>query len=273
MSPRWREVNTYIERWFLRGAPLLITSLVIVIAILRFVRFEYISTLLDAIPFGTVFGLIVMNYVLFWLAEYWMSRAVALELLRLLPPATEEPVDETYIRYVPGFPQNNGIHVDLNPRYLAIHGTGRFVALGNVNICPQPCRAFQSYYLTETFAVLDQDKESNAVADVVQRTGTYFLGLNIALIAVAGLFWAINAYGQSDLVVRPVVRENLTRQLSNPVDLSKLLEADPGAGPNRPARTCSEVCTAWAWIATSCWSAAYPAVVSQWRILPRTRPS
>jgi hypothetical protein len=237
MSPRWREVNTYIERWFLRGAPLLITSLVIGIAILRLARFEYVSTLLDAIPFGTVFGLIVMNYVLFWLAEYWMSRAAALELLRLLPAEGEEPLGETYIRYVPHpteFPKNANVHVDRDERYLAIHGTGRFVVLGNVvNVCAQRCRAFQSYYLTETFAVLDPDKDSNSVAEVVQRTGTYFLGLNIALILVAALFWGINAYGQADLVVHPVVLENHATQPADLVDLSKLLQQAPG--PDRPA--------------------------------------
>ncbi len=65
MSPRWQELNVYIERWFLRGTPLLISLFVMVIAVLRLVGFDYVSTLLDAIPFGTVFGLVLKNYVVF----------------------------------------------------------------------------------------------------------------------------------------------------------------------------------------------------------------
>ena len=231
MSPRWQELNTYIERWFLRGTPLLISLVVIVIAILRLVRFGYISTLLDDIPFGTVFGLVVMNYALFWLAEYWMSRAVAVELLRLL----DDPLAETYVPYRPSFGPHRypAIRVDIDERYLASHGTGRFVVLGNVRGTRQLCRAFQSYYLTETFARLDNDKESKWVAEIVERTGTYFLGLNIALIAVTAIFLTINVCGHRELTVQPVVTEKLTPPDAHPVDLSTLLER--GSDSDRPA--------------------------------------
>jgi hypothetical protein len=221
MSPRWHELNVYVERWFLRGTPLLISLFVMAIAILRLFRFDYISTLLDAIPFGMVFALVLMNYVLFWLAEYWMSRAVALELLGVLGAV----VRETYIRYRPAFAQGAhlGVHVDVSERYLASHGTGRFVVLGNV-LGATPCRAFQSYYLTETFALLDGEKDSKWVAEIVQRTGTYFVGLNAALLGVALVFGLCYVVENRETVIEPVVTESpappMPEQL---VDLSSLL--------------------------------------------------
>jgi hypothetical protein len=50
MSTRWDEMNAHIERWFLRGVPLIVSLLVIVLAILRVGQFDYISTILDALP-------------------------------------------------------------------------------------------------------------------------------------------------------------------------------------------------------------------------------
>jgi hypothetical protein len=84
ISTRWEQMNVHIERWFLRGAPLIISVLVIVLALLRILQFDYISTILDALPFGTIFGLVVMTYVLFWFVEYWMNRVLAVRLLRVM---------------------------------------------------------------------------------------------------------------------------------------------------------------------------------------------
>jgi hypothetical protein len=61
----------------MRGAPLIVSVLVIVLAILRVLQFDYISTILDALPFGTIFGMVVMTYMLFWFVEYWMNRVLA----------------------------------------------------------------------------------------------------------------------------------------------------------------------------------------------------
>jgi hypothetical protein len=77
VSSRWEEINVHIDRLFMRGAPLIVSVLVIVLAILRVLQFDYISTILDALPFGTIFGMVVMTYMLFWFVEYWMNRVLA----------------------------------------------------------------------------------------------------------------------------------------------------------------------------------------------------
>jgi hypothetical protein len=234
MSPRWQQLNIYIARWFLSGIPLLISLFVMVIGILRLGGFAYVSTLLDAIPFGTVFSLVLMYYVLFWLAEYWMNRAVALELLGILGTVEKE----TYVSYPTNFDPDPKIHVDLKQRYLASHGTGRFVALGNVELATQdrPCRAFQSYGLTETFEQIDGDKTK--VADIVARTGTYFLALNIAMFAVAGGFLAYFVWQHREAAIKPVVSESrVVPAAEQLVDLSNLLQEPPQeqSEPVRPA--------------------------------------
>jgi hypothetical protein len=106
VNPRWGELIIYIERWFLRGTPLLISLFVILIAALRLLQVDYISTILDALPFGTAFGFVAMNYVLFWLLEYWLSRVAAVELLGVLAPQGSI-VDEVLVPYVldPAFAQ------------------------------------------------------------------------------------------------------------------------------------------------------------------------
>jgi hypothetical protein len=227
MSPRWQQLNIYIARWFLSGIPLLISLFVMVIGILRLGGVDYVSTLLDAIPFGTVLSLVLMYYVLFWLAEYWMNRAVALELLRILG----EVEKETYVSYPTNFgPHPPELHVDLQQRYLASHGTGRFIALGNVELAKQDraCRAFQSYGLTETFEQIDGDKTK--VANIVARTGTYFVGLNIAMFAVAGGFLAYFVWQHRDVAIKPVVSESREAPAAEQlVDLSILLQEPPQA--------------------------------------------
>jgi hypothetical protein len=90
VSSRWQQIIIYIDRWFFSGTPLLVSLFVIVIAALRLAKVDYVSTILDAAPFGTVFALVAMNYVLFWLVEYWLNRVAAFHLLSLLGPVTHD---------------------------------------------------------------------------------------------------------------------------------------------------------------------------------------
>ena len=85
----------------------IISLFVIIVAVLRLVQFDYVSTLLDAMPFGTIFGLVVMNYVLFWLVEYWMNRVASLQLLGLMG----EPTDEVRVDYPRNAADDTGIRV------------------------------------------------------------------------------------------------------------------------------------------------------------------
>jgi hypothetical protein len=133
VSARWQQLNTYLERAFLSGTPLIISLFVIIVAVLRLVQFDYVSTLLDAMPFGTIFGLVVMNYVLFWLVEYWMNRVASVHLLGLMG----EPTDEVRVDYPRNAADDTGIRVLRGRRFLVSHGSGRFLAVGTVR-APDP---------------------------------------------------------------------------------------------------------------------------------------
>lgn len=247
VSSRWQELITYIERWFLRGTPLLISLFVIIVAILRLVQFDYVSSILDAMPFGMTFGLVVMNYVLFWLVEYWMSRVAALHLLGVLGE-TENEVRVPYAPTVPLNP-NDPIRVNRQGRFLASHGTGRFVVLGTVgdldppvnppqNPPGQPVRAFQTYYLTELFSRLgDQTgnrQDHEYVSDINQRTGMYFFRLNSLLFLVTMFFAVVYLAGYyGNNAMNPVVTAYAAPQPGRLVDLSALLQQQ--GEPVRPA--------------------------------------
>jgi hypothetical protein len=241
--PRWQELNTYIERWFLRGTPLPISLFVIVLATLRLVQFDYVSTILDAAPFGTVFGLVVMNYVLFWLVEYWMSRVAAGQLLSVLGPTTAE----VRIPYPPAFKQpnqNHRVRVRRPGRFLVSHGTGRFVAVGTVGPLdgpvdpPQPVRAFQTYYLMELFSRLGDGtgdpQHHEDVADINERTEIYFFWLNSLLFVVMlGFFIFVMVEHYTNNAIDPVVTVQATQPPERLVDPSGLLRQE--GEPVRPA--------------------------------------
>jgi hypothetical protein len=243
VSSRWQQLNTYIERWFLRGTPLLISSLVILVGVLRVAQFDYVSTILDAAPFGFVFGLVVMNYVLFWLVEYWMSRAAASQLLHVLGGGA----DQIAIPYQPDFDQTqNGVRVVRQNRFLLSHDTGRFIVVGTVgNLGPrggqgQPVTplipAFQSYYLTELFERLGENTgdphDHDKVMEISRRTGIYFFLMNSMIAAVIAVFAGVFIYEEyvADNAIDPVVISSTTPP-EHPVDLAKLLQEDSG----RPA--------------------------------------
>jgi len=250
VSARWDQLNTYLERAFLRGTPLVISLFVIIVAILRLVQFNYVSTLLDAMPFGTVFGLVVMNYVLFWLVEYWMNRIASLQLLGFIGEPT---TDEVRVDYPRDPPNDAGIHVLRSRRFLVSHGSGRFLAVGTVRASapppPPPApevptappeSAFQAYYLSEVISSLGNHPDPNAerdherAVDINQRAGLYFLLLNSGIFLVTAAF--VGLYLQVQLgnnAVKPVV----TVEAAAPtqlVDLPGLLQPKPGE-PVRPA--------------------------------------
>jgi hypothetical protein len=253
VSSRWQELVIYLERWFLRGAPLFVSLFVILIAILRVAQFEYVSTLLDAAPFGTTFGLVAMTYVLFWLTEYWLSRIVATRLLEVLGQ-TPDPYEIPYPfpldpAHPPAANDPDRIRVNRHNRYLATHGTGRFMALGTVaeldgDPIPdddgRPMLAFQPYYLTDLFARLGERtglrSDHDNVSTINRLTGVYFFWLNVVILAVTtGFvvdFWCIH-YARNNGVLPVVSVAAATPPAAQLVDLPQLLQAQ--RAKNRPA--------------------------------------
>jgi patatin-like phospholipase len=262
---RWQQLNTYIERWFLRGTPLLISLLVILVAILRVAQVNYVSAILDAAPFGTVFGFIMMNYVLFWLVEYWVNRVAAVQILDVLGETVE---DEVAIRYEPTFPvphvpANEEVQVVRQGRLLLSHDTGRFIVVGAIGSLgdppppppqagqehgPQPAQqqgvpahapprtAFQSYYLMELVTLLGDStgrlQNHEAATEINQRTGTYFFWMNLMTVAVtvAFAYLFLQTYFGSN-AADPVVNAQAAPPLQQTVDLRDLLIQRPGLRP------------------------------------------
>ena len=68
---------------------------VIVMAALRVFKVDYVTTIIDSAPFGVLFGVVVMSYVLSWLIEYWLNRVVGVELLQLLGSANDGAASPT----------------------------------------------------------------------------------------------------------------------------------------------------------------------------------
>ncbi len=84
LSSRWEQMLVYVQRWFLVGTPLVMSLAVILLAMLRLLGVQYVSTVLDATPVGVLFIFIVMMYVAFWFFEYWVNRWLGEEMLEVL---------------------------------------------------------------------------------------------------------------------------------------------------------------------------------------------
>ena len=241
VAARWDEMNVHIERWFLRGAPLLVSVLVILLGILRLLQVDYISTILDALPFGTIFGMVVMTYMLFWFVEYWMNRVLAVRLLRLLGSDR----DELSTRYPRSPPVADDIRVVPEGRFVMSHGMGRFIAVGTLSPPAQrqagkPEAAFNSFYFMEVFSRLGAQAktadENTYAMDIERRIGNYFFCLNIALVAVTGLFIGYSAVNHifSNNGIEPVLTTSARPTSAGPADLAALLTQDL-QHPGRPA--------------------------------------
>ncbi|HET9865210.1 MAG TPA: hypothetical protein VFP37_17345 [Steroidobacteraceae bacterium] len=211
LSSRWEQMLMYVRRWFLVGTPLVMSLAVILLAVLRLLGVQYVSTVLDATPVGVLFIFIVMMYVAFWFFEYWINRWLGEQLLEVLGADRHA---------CPGFVKYDFQPGDTQPwaspegRVIALHGTGRFVAQGWFER-RQPTgderpreHAFTTYGMVELFDALGERvaNGSGLAHDIRRRVHLYFTLINMLLIAGAiGLFlWHLN--WSRPLAVAPMVR-------------------------------------------------------------------
>lgn len=245
VSTRWDEMNVHLDRWCLRGGPLIVSTLVIALGLMRVFQVDYISTILDALPFGTIFGLIVMIYLLFWFLEYWMNRALAVGLLRILGTGPSEIT----IAYPRNPPIPAGIGVRAENRFVQLHETGRFIALGywqppaakpGHTAGRGPEVAFNSYYFGELFDRLSRrattSDQMSYVIDIGRRSGNYFLIMNILMVLITGGFLGYYIYNHNIGTggIAPVLRTSAEQTAPAPVSLASLLVQQPDQ-PVRPA--------------------------------------
>jgi len=211
LSSRWAQMLVYVQRWFLVGTPLVMSLAVILLAMLRLLGVQYVSTVLDATPVGVLFIFIVMMYVAFWFFEYWVNRWLGEEMLEVL--GADRKLSPAWTRCA--FEPRGGEHwASVAGRVVALHGTGRFVAQGwfeRRDPAPgerQKDHAFTTYGFVELFDVLgaNQEKGEDFAHDIRRRVHLYFTLVNFLLVAAAvGLFyWHLN--WSRPLAVEPMVR-------------------------------------------------------------------
>jgi hypothetical protein len=224
-TARWRAMVSQVRRWFLVGTPLAVSVAVIAIAILRFAKVQYVTTVLDAAPFGVIFLWIIMAYALLWWFEFSVNSAVAAELIRAV--GTDDDVDAGYLKYLPDKVAPTQRTVELSDRFIAAHGAGRFAVLGwfRDKDSGEPLVAFQTFDLVELFARLTPPALSDLRHDFTRRIELYFLTVNALVIALLLAGYGYYGYGDRHNTVASVVTaQSVPRDPQRP-DLAELLRA------------------------------------------------
>jgi hypothetical protein len=231
LTARWQQMLVYIKRLFFLGTPLYTSLAVIGLAALRIGKIQYVTTVLDAAPFGAIFTWIVMSYVLSWWFEYVINEAAARELLRLL--GTDSEAVSGLVPYRPGIGAQTTMPSD--HRWIAPHGMGQLVALG---WCPdkdseKPLAVFQAFDFMVLFTRITPSGSEEIRNDLHRQLRLYFFGLNFALLL--GLIAFLGYYGHGDRTntVEPVVTASRPDPSAVAADLKTLLSQQ--AADHRPA--------------------------------------
>jgi len=242
ISTRWQQMVLLVERWLLSGIALPVSIFVVMIAALRVLGVQYVSTILDAAPFGAIFSGVVMSYVLSWLVEYWINRAVAVELLGVLGA----PTGAGGMAYSFNRTPEDTVRVEQRGRYLMSHGIGRLLVVGTRRseptggsaptpphaTAPSPGKTsdaelrFHSYSLLEVFERLATEEDQDRLTEVTRYTDLYFYAMNFVLILVVGVFVGLYVWprgGESEAAVVEARSSVVAEKLS---DLSKRLVLD-----------------------------------------------
>jgi len=218
LSSRWAQMLVYVQRWFLVGTPLVLSIMVILLAALRLKGVQYVATVLDATPMGVLFIIVVMVYVAFWMFEYWINRWAAERLLGML--SDDVTLREGFVTCPyqlpagePPPPDPQVVTGEERGRYLALHGTGRFVAQGwfrRNRPGPQQSElddSFATFGLVELFETLAAGPGGGAevAKEVRRRVHLYFTFINMSLLAAAVGLWFWHQNWTRPLVVHPMV--------------------------------------------------------------------
>jgi hypothetical protein len=223
-TARWQAMVSQVRRWFLLGTPLAVSLAVIVLAILRFANVQYVTTVLDAAPFGVIFVWIIMAYALLWWFEISVNCIVAAELIRVV--GTDADVQAGYLKYLPDKVPPEQLTVDLHDRFIVAHGAGRFAALGwfRDKDSNEPLVAFQTFDLIELFARLTPPGLGDLGHDLKRRIELYFLTVNALVIAVLIAGSIYYGYGDRHNTVTSVVSAKSVSHDPQRPDLTALLK-------------------------------------------------
>jgi hypothetical protein len=233
-TPRWQVMVDQVRRWYLDGTPLAVSVGVVLLAILRLAKVQYVATVLDAAPFGVIFTWIVMAYVLLWWFEYAVNGFVANELLGVFGAKSDG--ESAHVIYPAADIPANAQTVKPDHRYIVAHGAGRFAALGwfieKDDDAQRPALAFQTFDLMELFARLTPPGLGDFWQDLRRRIQLYFLTINALVVIVLGVGLWYTGYDDRQNTVDRIVSAKASGNRARLLDLAALLKA---RGPSTPA--------------------------------------
>ena len=222
-TARWQAMVSQVRRWFLVGTPLVVSIGVVALVILRLFKVQYVTTVLDAAPFGVIFVWILMAYALLWWFEFAINSTVAAELIAIV--GSTDDIKDGYIKYLPNEVPKDKQTVEPAKRFIVPHGSGRFVALGYFfdKTSGDIEAAFQTFDMIELFERLTPDSLSDLWHDLRRRIELYFLVVNAAVVLVLGAGVYYYGYGDRHNSVDTVVAAPSAPNASAPADLADLL--------------------------------------------------
>lgn len=208
IAVRWQELIELVRHWFLSGTPLLVSLAVIVLAVLRLLDVQYVTTLLDAAPVGTLLGLVIGAYVTLWFVEYWINRWLAEQLLGVL--GGKDGGQSGYVEY----PNDQSPDPEVR-----ISGRGRVIALQSLNeFCVQGWFHSRQGYREPVFTIYSLGALFQRLApgtpaahDMERRIKFYFATVNLALLLVAAGLLTLQHYLDRPVSAYSVVEIDASR--------------------------------------------------------------
>lgn len=203
VAARWQELIDLVSRWFLNGTPLLVSVAVIVLAVLRLCDVQYVATILDAAPAGTVLALVIGAYMTLWFVEYWVNRWIAEQLLRVLGAAHRG--QDGYVAYPNEQSPDPDRQISGKGRVIALQSLGEFCVHGWFN---DRAGRFQHAFTTYTLASLFQRLAPGSpdTHDVERRIKFYFATVNLALFVIAVGLLGVQHYLDRPIAAFSVVK-------------------------------------------------------------------
>ncbi len=232
-TPRWQVMVDQVRRWFLDGTPLGVSLGVVLLAILRLAKVQYVATVLDAAPFGVIFTWIVMAFVLLWWFEFAVNGFVANQLLSVFG-ATSDGESAHVVYPASGIPEKlQTVKPDF--RFIVAHGAGRFAALGwfmeKDDVGERPTMAFQTFDVMELFARLTPPGLGDFWQDLKRRIQLYFLTVNALVVIVLGVGLWFAGYDDRQNTVDRIVSAKTPADGAPLIDLAAVLKARGASTP------------------------------------------
>jgi hypothetical protein len=226
LRPRWQQVVQGIQRWFLVGLPLPVSIVMIVLAILRLANEQYVATVLEAAPIGTIASILAVGYLAAWFFEVWINRWIGEAILRKLG-AKDEDIARGY-KLCEGIKRENGQWTVSKHFALYIHGPGRIGVQGWQEFVGAKDRKllreerFSHYTFMELFTALLPEKLDGPYLQELQRQlRVYYYSLNVLVAMAAGLMFVAHGWASTPQRIHPVIAA--AAPTSTGVDLSAKL--------------------------------------------------